>query len=608
METMKALVWSWLVAGVSLGTAVSAGGQTPVGALAIDERQGDQYGWAVDYETAAAAQAAALRECGAGCSVVLTFDRCGAYAADQDATSTAMGWAESYDSAARARQAALSECSSRGGSGCTVRVWGCNGPVAEEGLGLDRAARRQIQLGLSTAGFDPGGADGLFGPRTRAAIRNWQSARGARTTGYLDGPQIEALGGRGGSLPPASAGAAAADSEGLEVVFWQSIVNSTNPADFEAYLEQFPNGVFVALARNRLAALRGSEGGGVRATASGSRVSGAPAPASGAVAGADARPRAGAMFRPAQTCAGQPAGAACWQEVSGQPGCYVWNPNRQLGSTVTWTGECAGGLAQGAGTLTWVWEGNRQRETGRLQDGERTGHWVLRFANGNVEEGPFVNGERTGHWVLRFANGNVEEGPYVNGERTGHWVLRFATGDVEEGPYVNGERTGHWVLRFATGDVQEGPFVNGEQHGSWVVYAASGTVYDVNFVNGEPGRVERRGVAGTGSPERGRGQGSACTRQRLIDLGVLNSSINPSTIQFTGSRMIITQSDGAAISTRQESEYNVTSDAITYRIVQATGTAPGYGSRDIPIVNAGPHTVACSVSGRVLSFGDGTWR
>ena len=93
-----------------------------MGALAIDERQGDQYGWAVDYETSAAAQAAALRECGVGCSVVLTFARCGAYAADQDANSTAVGWAESFDSAAGARQAALSECSTRGGAGCTVRV------------------------------------------------------------------------------------------------------------------------------------------------------------------------------------------------------------------------------------------------------------------------------------------------------------------------------------------------------------------------------------------------------------------------------------------------------------------------------------------------------
>ena len=100
--------------------------QSLVGALAVDERQGDQWGWAVDYETAATAQAAALRECGAGCSVVLTFGWCGAYAADQDAASTAVGWAETHASATRAQQAALAECRSRGGSGCVVRVWGCN--------------------------------------------------------------------------------------------------------------------------------------------------------------------------------------------------------------------------------------------------------------------------------------------------------------------------------------------------------------------------------------------------------------------------------------------------------------------------------------------------
>ena len=60
-------------------------------------------------ETPVAARAAALSECGAGCSVMLTFNRCGAYAADQDAGSTAVGWAESYDSADGARQAAVAE-------------------------------------------------------------------------------------------------------------------------------------------------------------------------------------------------------------------------------------------------------------------------------------------------------------------------------------------------------------------------------------------------------------------------------------------------------------------------------------------------------------------
>ena len=41
----------------------------------------------------------------------------------------------------------------------------------EASLGLARSDRRLIQQGLSAAGFHPGGADGVFGPRTRTAIR-----------------------------------------------------------------------------------------------------------------------------------------------------------------------------------------------------------------------------------------------------------------------------------------------------------------------------------------------------------------------------------------------------------------------------------------------------
>ena len=45
-----------------------------------------------------------------------------------------------------------------------------------------------------------------------------------------------------------------------ETVFWQSISNSADPADFRAYLAQFPNGIFARLARNRVGAL-GAGGG-----------------------------------------------------------------------------------------------------------------------------------------------------------------------------------------------------------------------------------------------------------------------------------------------------------------------------------------------------------
>ena len=427
-----------------------------MGALAVDERQGDQYGWAVDYETAGAAQSAALGECGAGCSVVLTFERCAAYAADQDADSTAVGWAESYSSAAAAQQTALGECSSRGGgSGCIARVWGCNSPAVEEGLGLDRAARREIQEGLQAAGFDPGGADGMFGPRTRAAIRRWQSSRGARATGYLDGASVASLrsvlgqptfrqrepGGaatvsaRTSSPPPAatvqqqSSPVASAEQESL---FWQSIVNSTDRADFEAYLEVFPNGVFRRLAENRLSAL-GTSGGAPASASSG---------AGGVESRVDASSRPGSVFRPERTCAGQPAGAACWMGVSGRPGCYTWNPflaQTETGLTVTWTGECTGGLSRGTGSLTWVWDGNEQVITGRLEDGKQYGHWVVRHADGGVSEGPYVAGERHGHWVEHHPDATVAEGRFVAGARHGDWTIRRANGDTAVFRYENGD-------------------------------------------------------------------------------------------------------------------------------------------------------------------------
>ena len=49
---MKAIAGSALVLCATVHIAAAAAAQTPVGALVIDERLGDQYGWTVDYETA----------------------------------------------------------------------------------------------------------------------------------------------------------------------------------------------------------------------------------------------------------------------------------------------------------------------------------------------------------------------------------------------------------------------------------------------------------------------------------------------------------------------------------------------------------------------------
>ena len=65
--------------------------------------------------------------------------------------------------------------------------------ATEAAQSFDRSAWRRIQGGLKAAGFYPGAIDGLLGPGTLGAIRNWQTARGAEATGDLEAAQAEEL-------------------------------------------------------------------------------------------------------------------------------------------------------------------------------------------------------------------------------------------------------------------------------------------------------------------------------------------------------------------------------------------------------------------------------
>ena len=57
----------------------------------------------------------------------------------------------------------------------------------------------------------------------------------------------------GGLSVSGSTGGASSGGMTAEMMFWQSIQNSTDAADYEAYLSQYPNGSFAALARARVA-------------------------------------------------------------------------------------------------------------------------------------------------------------------------------------------------------------------------------------------------------------------------------------------------------------------------------------------------------------------
>ena len=65
--------------------------------------------------------------------------------------------------------------------------------AAEAALKLTARDRKKVQAGLWVLGLDPGVPDGVFGERTRDAIREWQESRSRPATGFLDAVSVKTL-------------------------------------------------------------------------------------------------------------------------------------------------------------------------------------------------------------------------------------------------------------------------------------------------------------------------------------------------------------------------------------------------------------------------------
>lgn len=73
--------------------------------------------------------------------------------------------------------------------------------LLEADIGLTLTQRREIQQQLTRLGFDTRGADGVWGPNTRAAISRWQQANRLDVTGYLTRLQVGQLAQQVAALP-----------------------------------------------------------------------------------------------------------------------------------------------------------------------------------------------------------------------------------------------------------------------------------------------------------------------------------------------------------------------------------------------------------------------
>ena len=195
----------------------------------------------------------------------------------------------------------------------------------------------------------------------------------------------------------------------------------------------------------------------------------------------------------ANRCEEQGEGA-CWERLANHDGCCFWVPASDRDTTLSWTGQCSGGLAQGPGMLQW-WEDPSRvaapslHDRGSFRDGKKHGHWVEDYFDGMHaarSEGPYTHGKKHGQWSHDFGGMLILEGPYENDQKHGRWVERErSTGFVSERNFVLGQRQGRWRFRGRDGYRAEGLYVDDKRHGHWVTRHHDGRVEETSYVAGE---------------------------------------------------------------------------------------------------------------------------
>jgi hypothetical protein len=130
-----------------------------------------------------------------------------------------------------------------------------------------------------------------------------------------------------------------------------------------------------------------------------------------------------------------PAQAGSWV-VDAKSGCQVWNPNPQLEETVSWSGPCVNGRAEGRGIARWS-KNDIPSETdqGEWRDGRQIGKGTQSWANGQYD-GELSDGEPNGHGILTLPKLRYE-GDFRNGKPNGTGTL-IAQGETVHGTWRDG--------------------------------------------------------------------------------------------------------------------------------------------------------------------------
>lgn len=167
-------------------------------------------------------------------------------------------------------------------------------------------------------------------------------------------------------------------------------------------------------------------------------------------------------------------------------GCKVWNPQPEPNESITWSGPCKDGIANGKGTLQWIEEGKPgSRYDGEMKGGKPNGHGIEVHANGNRYEGEFKDYQYNGHGIWTGAKGGRMEGQFVGGKFTGSGSITYDNGNSYQGGFKDGKRSGHGVFVIAKGGRMDGQWADDKFTGTGSIKYDNGDSYAGGFKDGK---------------------------------------------------------------------------------------------------------------------------
>ena len=132
---------------------------------------------------------------------------------------------------------------------------------------------------------------------------------------------------------------------------------------------------------------------------------------------------------------GAQATGGAWS-ADAKSGCRIWDPHPQPKQSITWSGQCVNGLAEGQGKLQWFKDGVPfETDEGAWHQGQQMGNGSQTWPLGSYRGG-LRDGEPTGHGVLTLGDARYE-GEFSNGRPDGAGTLQSSSGTFQ-GMWKNG--------------------------------------------------------------------------------------------------------------------------------------------------------------------------